>query len=99
LRIQIKRKDSKIKDLLKVAKDTKMLRNTSFNILNNDFGESFSLFENEIKNVNKSPHGRRYSEEVKKFAVTLHYHSPKAYDYCRSAFSLFSTYLISIFAI
>jgi len=73
LRIKLKRKDSKIKDLLKVAKNTKMLSNTSYNILNNDFGESFSLFENEIKNLNKSPHGRRYSEEVKKFAVTLHH--------------------------
>jgi len=99
LRIKIKRKDSKIKDLLKVAKDTKMLSNTSYNILSNDFGESFSLFENEIKNQNKLPHGRRYSKEVKKFAVTLHYHSPKTYDYCRSAFSLFLTYLILIFAI
>ncbi|KAF0703837.1 THAP domain-containing protein 4-like, partial [Aphis craccivora] len=28
--------------------------------------------------------GRRYSPEIKQFALTLHYYSPKAYDYCRS---------------
>ncbi|KYM95738.1 THAP domain-containing protein 9 [Cyphomyrmex costatus] len=66
-----------------------ILSKTSYDILNYDFGKSSSfLFKNEIKNQNKSSHGRRYSEEVKKFAVTLHYHSPKAYAFCRTIIKL-----------
>ncbi|KYQ48535.1 THAP domain-containing protein 9 [Trachymyrmex zeteki] len=47
----------------------------------------FFLF-NETQNQGKSMHGRRYDEEVKKFAVTLHYHSPKAYAFCRTILKL-----------
>ena len=36
---------------------------------------------NDTKKGNKS---KRYTDEIKRFALTLHYHSPKAYDYCRS---------------
>ena len=32
--------------------------------------------------------GRRYPEEVKRFALTGHFYSPKAYKYLRTVFSL-----------
>lgn len=41
------------------------------------------ILQNKKRNTGKSSHGRRYDKEVKKFAITLHYHSPKAYDFCR----------------
>ena len=34
------------------------------------------------------PQGKRYSQELKQFAVTLHYYSPQAYQYCKSILSL-----------
>ena len=87
LRITVNRKERKIKDLLNIMKNKSILSEASYQILNNEFGEmSSTLFKNECKNQNKPAHGRRYDDEVKKFAVTLHYHSPKAYGYCRLAF-------------
>ena len=35
-----------------------------------------------------TPHGHRYSEEIKQFAMTLHYYSPKAYDFVRKLLTL-----------
>lgn len=56
----------------------------ALNMLSREFeGMALNLFQNKIKNKSRSASGRRYSDEVKKFAVTLFYHSPKAYDYCR----------------
>ena len=36
----------------------------------------------------KDPRGHRFSEEVKKFALTLHFYSPRAYTFVRSLFAL-----------
>lgn len=44
-------------------------------------------FADICKEFNKTPanqHGIRYSEEVKAFALTLHFYSPKAYEFIRS---------------
>jgi len=80
-------------------KNNNVLSQASYQILNNEFGEmSSTLFKNECKNQGKPVHGRRYDDEVKKFAVTLHYHSPKAYGYCRLAFS-FCFFNAHVFAI
>lgn len=45
-------------------------------------GNVFELFKNESKNHDKTT-GRIYTQEMKEFALTLHYYSPKAYNYCR----------------
>lgn len=44
---------------------------------------SGTLFVNELKNAKKSKGGIRYTEELKRFAITLHYNSPAAYRFCR----------------
>jgi len=36
-----------------------------------------------INNENVEPKGRRYHDDVKKFAITLYFYSPKAYNYVR----------------
>ncbi len=44
-----------------------------------------SLFQNAKDNLSSAPTARRYSDEVKEFALTLYYYSPKAYlQYVRS---------------
>jgi len=45
-------------------------------------GSLLELFNNELKNSNKGT-GCRYPKEMKQFALTLHYYSPKAYNFCR----------------
>lgn len=82
---QKKTRDAKIDNLLKQAKDKKILDNESYNILHKDFKGTFArLVHNEQRNQNKKlATSRRYDDEVKKFAVTLYYHSPKAYEFCR----------------
>ncbi|KAH9371636.1 hypothetical protein HPB48_022418 [Haemaphysalis longicornis] len=39
-------------------------------------------------NAEQQPHERRYSLEMRKFASTLHYYSPRAYEYLRTLFSM-----------
>lgn len=52
-------------------------------------GDSAFLFENEVKNFGKKASGSRYDEKMKAFALTLHYYSPKAYNYIRFASLIF----------
>ena len=47
-----------------------------------------SIFRDTKNNVTRAPCGRRYSDIVKEFATTLHYYSPKAYEYVRSIIPL-----------
>lgn len=47
-----------------------------------------ALFKNVLKNSKRRSKGRRYSDEVKEFAVTLQYYSTKAYKYVRSILPL-----------
>ena len=37
---------------------------------------------------NMTPVGRRYPDEVKRFALTMNFYSPIAYEYLRTVFSL-----------
>lgn len=49
------------------------------------------LFHNEVKNCNKPPNRRRYSEEVKDFAFKQMYHSTAGYEQLRKTFTLPTT--------
>ena len=51
-------------------------------------GLSSEIIKNHYLNQGKESKGFRHNEEVKKFAVSLHYFSPAAYDYVRSIFCL-----------
>lgn len=51
------------------------------NIIEKNFTETF--LNDLIRNTNVEPTGRRYSDEVKKFATTIYFYSPKAYSYIR----------------
>lgn len=61
-----------------------MIEESSCDILLDEFdGMSCEIFKNQIKNKNKNSIGQRYNDEIKKFALTLNYYSPKTYKYCR----------------
>ncbi|EFN74744.1 THAP domain-containing protein 9, partial [Camponotus floridanus] len=92
LQRSVQRKEEQIKSmkhLFDELKEKYVSDTDALSMLSREFeGMSLDLFQNEIKNNSRSASGRRYSEEVKKFAVTLFYNSPKAYDYCRRILNL-----------
>ncbi len=48
----------------------------------------FELFENEIENADRSATNKRYSDKIKEFCLTLHFYSPKAYEFLRKRSTL-----------
>ena len=64
-----------------LKKENKLKKDVA-RILEHEFsGLSLELVKNLSINQHKSPHGQRYSDIAKQFAVTLYYHSTKAYEY------------------
>lgn len=76
-----------LRDLVKDLKSKGLVENHTEKVLMSQFGGVAGvIFDNELANRFRDPRGRRYSQEMKKFALTLHYHSPQAYRYCRFVF-------------
>lgn len=46
------------------------------------------MFANEIANNERQPTGRRYSDKVKKLALTVQFYSTRTYEYFRTVFKL-----------
>ena len=92
LKQKVRRKESKIQSLKslvdKLEKENLLASDAAYIIKQNFFGLKSGLFGSELKNQNRSPKGHFYTDEVKKFALTLNFYSPCAYDYVRSPFSL-----------
>ena len=58
---------------------------TSF--VNNLEHMSMELFKNQQRNAEKQAESR-YSEEIKEFAISLHFYSPRAYKFARKSLNL-----------
>ena len=89
---QIRRKNKKIESLSEIITDLKersLISADVLEVLEQSFsGLSSEIIKNHYSNIGKESRGFRHNEEVKKFAVSLHYFSPAAYDYVRSIFCL-----------
>lgn len=87
LQQKVRRRDRTVcnlKDLLKTLRDRGLLESEAeISIIENFGSVAQEMFKNELKNCKRSANGRRYSDSLKQFALTLHYHSPKAYEFCR----------------
>lgn len=93
LQQKLQRRNKKItqmKDLLKTLKAKQLVAEKQAKLLDYNFsGVAKEIFANQMKNPHKhSKQGYRYSTEIKQFAMTLHYYSPKAYDFVRGLLSL-----------
>ena len=67
----------------------KLILKQEADLMHNNFdGINLVLFQNVMKNSKRTAQGRRYSDEVKEFAVTLQYYSAKAYTYVRKLLPL-----------
>ena len=92
LKQQVRRKNKKIKnmeELLKLLKKEKLLLDDQCSLLEHNFScVAEQLFQNEMRNAANTSYGHRYTDEIKQFAVTLHYYSPKAYEYVQKILAL-----------
>ena len=82
----LRRKGKKIQslqDLLAGLKEEECISNQQLDLINHNFeGVAKQLFSDQAQNMTFSTKmSHRYSQETKQFAMTLHYYSPKAYDF------------------
>ena len=83
------KKISSLTDLIKDMRNKKLLGKAPADLLEDQFsGLTLHMFQNQIKNSTRKAGGRRYHEEIKKFALTLHFYSPKAYVFVRKTLNL-----------
>jgi len=57
------------------------------NVIEKNFTTLF--LKDMIRNNKVEPTARRYSDEIKKFATTIYFYSPKAYNYIRYTQTLY----------
>ena len=94
LKQKLKRKDLKITNmehLLKALKEKELVNDENHRLLDHNFGGTMAqeIFKNQAKNTaTTSNHAMRYTNELKSFAVTLHYYSLKAYEFTRKILAL-----------
>ena len=81
---KVKRQVVQIAKLLQEVKDKNMINNGQLQLLKMNFGENtLTLIENELKASKSEKRGHRYSDDLKQFAVTLHFYSAQAYEFLR----------------
>ena len=94
LKQKLKRKDLKITNmehLLKALKEKEIVNDENHCLLDHNFGGTMAqeIFKNQVKNTaTTSKHAMRYTNELKSFAVTLHYYSLKAYEFTQKILAL-----------
>ena len=78
----MKKKISFLKDMISHLQSKNYLTTDAATVLSEKFsGLSYELIKNQFLNQNVKPKGHRYNGEVKKFALTLHFNSPRAYNF------------------
>lgn len=89
---KLRRREQKIKtmtELLKSCSNKQLIDHNEQAFLDRNFGGmNLQVIKNEFSNRFTLPKGRRYSDPVKEFAMTLYYYSPKAYNYVRGILHL-----------
>ena len=74
-------------EMVEELKEKKLLSNDASSKIENAFsGLDSSIIKSQQTNMERVPTGRRYSDEVKRFALTVHFYSQKAYNYLRTVF-------------
>ena len=89
---QLRRKNirlaKKVDNLLSNLKKLQLISQEGESCISSHFSElTLSIIENERKSSGASL-GSRNTEEIKQFAISLHYYSPKAYMFVRKALHL-----------
>lgn len=72
-------------EMIHLLKKNNLIEDIVQDIFKNQFNSSlpFILYQNEIENVKNRANHKSYSEEIREFCLTLHFYSPRAYDFIR----------------
>ena len=84
-------KEKKVDSLSRIIKNlekNKIVSNHAAEILYNFSGLTLELLKSELKNRARKQMDYRYSDEVKKYILTLHFYSTRAYEVVKSTFAL-----------
>lgn len=76
----------KIKSVIQELSKKNLVSNDNTYALMHEFGENEQLINRLFKKTTKSSTHKKYEEEIRKFAITLHFFSGKAYNYVRRKF-------------
>ena len=92
LKQKVKRKESMIASLTSIInklEHEKYIATDAASLLKQNFsGIKHELLQSELKNQHHAATGHRFTDEVKKFALTLHFYFPRAYEFVRTIFAL-----------
>ena len=92
LQQQLRRSKQKLKtmnEVFKVLEEKSLITPKEAEGLQSTFeNRHFQFLFNFKQNLKAAPSGRRYPDEIKEFALTLYFYSPKAYKYVRSIIPL-----------
>ena len=79
-----------LQDLMTALKEEECISNQQIDLIYHNFeGVAKQLFSDQARNMTfTNKMSNRYSQETKQFAMTLHYYSPKAYDFARKVLHL-----------
>ena len=76
--------------MLATLKEEQLVSNEQIKMPNHNFrGVAQELFNNQMVNPDsEDKHGYHFTTDMKQFAMTWHYYSPKAYNFVRNVLSL-----------
>lgn len=81
---RMQHKIGNMKELIRTLKEKKLVNeDVNAKIMQMFASDSSAIFKNYAKNQGRKNTGRRYSQQLKHFALTLYYYAPKAYQFCR----------------
>ena len=83
-----KRKIENLEQLLSELKEKRYLNEDEAQVLNCTTGHTKEIFDRLIAKGKNVPHPKKFSRELRAFALTLHYYSVNAYKYVRKSFNL-----------
>ena len=84
-----KKKMTNMADIINDLQQNLIIKNEVADELHTTFDKlQLSIFYNTKNNTSTAPCGRRYTDDIKEFALTLNYYSAKAYQYVRSIIPL-----------
>lgn len=67
--------------VFELKKSTLVEQQSADNLSLNFDDDVLNVVRNEVMNHSRANQGRRYTESVKQFALTMFYYSPQAYEY------------------
>lgn len=77
-----------LKHVLRVLKEKHLLNETQADVTNTLGGSKSAMFKRFIKKQTNQPVPKQYEAALRSFALTLHYYSPRAYEYVRREIGL-----------